>query len=181
MSLTGAGPSVTWDGLDHLGLVGRLLVTCDGTVTTMLEQIANERITTCQLAQSPVTGDTEGVALLGAAPGGSLTERTTRLVGSASGTVYARAKSIIAVDAMPPLLRVDLFQTDEPLGRLLRRHRIESYREILHWQVHGPGSGQPLRPEASRSYRVFTGGRPVLLIQEHFTSACFRTDAGRPD
>ena len=41
--------------LDRLGTAGRILLTSDGTVTSMLEHIAGERIVTAGLTQSPVS------------------------------------------------------------------------------------------------------------------------------
>ncbi len=159
----------TW-GLDRLNLVGRLLLTSDGTVTPMLEQIVGERVVTAELGLSSAPTDPETVALLAAADGSALLTRSTHLVGAVTGTVYVRASSVLAVDAVPPPLRADLLGTDEPIGRLLRRHRIESFREILSLQV--PESGFPLEPR--RRYLVFTGGVPAMLIEESFAAECFQ-------
>jgi beta-ribofuranosylaminobenzene 5'-phosphate synthase len=159
----------TW-ALDRLNLVGRLLLTSDGTITPMLEQIVGERVVTARLDQSPAPTDPETAALLAASDGRSLLTRATHLVGAVTGTVYVRARSVLAVDAMPPPLRADLLGTDEPIGRLLRRHRVETFREILSLQV--PESGFPLKPK--RRYLVFTGGVPAMLIDESFAAECFQ-------
>jgi chorismate-pyruvate lyase len=155
--------------LGKLGLIGRLLLTSDGTVTAMLEQIAGEQIVTARLHQSVAPVDQETAALL-SLPAASLVTRTTHLVGATSGTVFVRAKSVFSGSAMLASVRADLLRTGEPIGRLLRRHRVESFREIL--SVHIPGHSWPAEP--SRRYLVFIGGLPALLIEESFTAACFR-------
>ncbi len=155
--------------LNKLGLTGRLLLTADGTVTGMLEQIVGEQIATARLHQSIAPVDQETAALM-SLPAASLVTRTTHLVGATSGTIFVRAKSVFSLNTMPASVRADLLRTDEPIGRLLRRHRVESFREIL--SIHIPGDSWPVEP--SRRYLVFVGGLPALLIQESFTAECFR-------
>ena len=51
-------------GPDRLGPIGRLLLTSDGTVTVMLEQIVGEKIVTALLDQSMAPVDRETAALM---------------------------------------------------------------------------------------------------------------------
>lgn len=163
MAMTGAAD------LDRLGLVGRLLLTTDGTVMPMLEQIVGEPIVTAGLDQSPVPVSAADAALL-APHGDSLVTRTTLLVGAGTGTVYVNARTVFATEAMPAALRSDLLATAVPIGKLLRKHRVESFREILSVRI--PEDEGPVEP--SRRYRVFMGGTPALLIEEVFTTECFQ-------
>jgi chorismate-pyruvate lyase len=153
--------------LDRLSLIGRLLLTTDGTVMPMLEQIVGERVVTAGLDQSAAPVSAADAALL-APHGDSLVTRTTMLVGAETSTVYVNARTVFATEAMPAALRSDLLETAVPIGKLLRRHRIESFREILAVRI--PDGGRPLEP--SRRYRVFIGGVPALLIEESFTAEC---------
>ena len=166
--------------LARLGTTGRILLTSDGTLTNLLEQLTGEQIVVTRLSQSRGTADAESAALLASAPD-RLLSRSTRLVGAVTGTAYIDAVSTIAIDELPTSLRADLVSTEEPIGRLLRRHRIESFREMLGWEVYDQGRSAPephgrTPPSASRRYRVFTAGAPTLLIQEFFAASCF---AGR--
>jgi chorismate-pyruvate lyase len=164
------GPGVT--RLDKVGVIGRLLLTSDGTITTMLEHIVGEQIVTAQLEQSMAPVDQETAALM-SFPAASLVTRSTHLVGATTGTVYVRAKTVFSGRAMPGPVRADLLGTDEPIGRLLRKHRVESFREIL--SVHIPEYPSPMTP--SRRYLIFIGGFPALLIEESFTTECFQLSA----
>lgn len=153
----------------EIGVAGRILLTSDGTVTAMLEQITGEKIVTAQLDQSMTTVDAETEELM-SFPASGLVTRLTNLVGAATGTIYVRAKSVLSLGAMPSAVRTDLLETDEPIGRLLRKHRVESFREIL--SIYVPERTFPLAP--SRRYRIFIGESPALLIEESFTADCFR-------
>lgn len=48
--------------------------------------------------------------------------RTGEPTGEDSGVVYLRAASVAVPHALPPQIRRGLPHTDEPIGRLLRRH-----------------------------------------------------------
>jgi chorismate-pyruvate lyase len=158
--------------MDKLGLIERMLMTSDGTVTIMLEQIVGEPIATARLDQSvaPVDPDTAAVLPF---PTTSLMTRTTQLVGATTGTVYVRATSVFCPGALPERVCAGLLKTGEPIGRLLRRHRVESFREILSIEVpDDPGPAEP-----SRRYVICIGGNPAVLIEEIFTADCFRSRA----
>jgi beta-ribofuranosylaminobenzene 5'-phosphate synthase len=153
----------------EIGVPGRILLTSDGTVTAMLEQITGEKIVISQLDQSLTTVDAETEALM-SFPAGGLVTRLTNLVGATTGTIYVRAKSILSTTVMPRAVRTELLETDEPIGRLLRKHRVESFREIL--SINVPGHPFPLTP--SRRYLIYISEFPALLIEESFTVECFR-------
>ncbi|MGW4420953.1 hypothetical protein [Streptosporangium sp. NPDC004631] len=186
--------------LDRLGVVGRLLMTSDGTITAMLEEITGDRIVTADLARG---GRAPGraAAILGHAPGqGALLVRSTNLVGAASGLTYVRARTVLVPDALPREVYRDLMGTRETIGRLLRYHRVETFREPLGGRLLRKGENpDPLdddiaavadravdgpEPEpvagACRTYRVFIGGRPAALIGEVFAAVCFVCDCDPP-
>lgn len=153
---------------DDLGAPGRILLTSDGTVTATLQQIVGEQIVTAQLDQSMAAVDPETRALM-SDPVARLVTRTTQLVGAATNTIYVRAKSVFSMSAMPRLVRTELLRTGEPIGRLIRKHRVESFREII--SVHIPEHPAPMAP--SRQYLIYIGGSPAVLIEESFTAECF--------
>jgi beta-ribofuranosylaminobenzene 5'-phosphate synthase len=159
---------VTDRTIGGLGVLERILMTSDGTVTIMLEQIVGERIDTQGIAHAVAPVD-PGTAAALPYPAASLVRRTTRLVGASSGRLYVRATSVFAPDALPKQVLAALRRTDEPIGRLLRRERVESFREILSIDV--PAGGGP--PEPRRRYLICIGGRPAVHIEEIFTANCF--------
>jgi chorismate-pyruvate lyase len=146
-----------------------MLMTTDGTVTIMLEQIVGERITTAGLDHYVDQVDPDAAAAL-PYPASSMLTRTTRLIGSETGIVYVWATSVFCPDALPEEVRTALLTTGEPLGRLLRANRVESFREIL--SIDSPQ--EPGRPEPRRRYVICIGGRPAVHIEEIFTAQCFQ-------
>ncbi|WP_328959077.1 hypothetical protein [Kitasatospora purpeofusca] len=116
----------------------------------------------------------------------------------------------LSTDALPGPVHRDLTTTSEPIGRVLRRRRVETFRELLCIRVlfggegadpldqahawarasgsgRGPDCGPNRGPDrtvtgAQRVYRVFIGGRPAMVVGEVFTAACLRlSDAPAPD
>lgn len=168
----------------RIGPLGRLLVTSDATLTPMLEQVMGEPIVLTHLTRS-VAAEQPNAELGSLAPEpvpGPVTCRSAHLVGAVSGTTYVRARTSMAMGRLPAAVRADLTTTDEPIGRLLRRHRVESFREIVGWRLHQPDARRaradgedPARDVVTASRRVllFIGGAPALLIDERFTAACF--------
>ncbi|MFD9595331.1 chorismate--pyruvate lyase family protein [Kitasatospora sp. NPDC059973] len=153
-------------GPGRLGLIGRLILSCDGTVTPLVEQVVGERIVTAGLTHAPEPADEEVARLLTVPTGRVLLSRTTELVGARSGLVHVRARTLLVVEALPAPLRTDLLGGDEPIGRLLRRHRIESFREIV------SSTAAVAQGGAARRYRVVIGGVPAMLIDEVFAPGC---------
>ncbi|WP_372494057.1 chorismate--pyruvate lyase family protein [Mycolicibacterium neoaurum] len=158
---------VPFDAAHNLGDLTpfeRVLLTTDGTVTLMLEQITGEPIATNCLTRSPLS-EHDAMAFR-PLPGtsGPLQLRTVHLVGANSGRTYVKARTLVVLDSLPEVLRNDLDATDVPLGLLLRHHRFEAYREMTsYWMLVG---------ELCRKYRVMHRGRTTMVIEERFVRDC---------
>jgi chorismate-pyruvate lyase len=160
--------SVHADLPQDLDVVGRLVLTTDGTVTPMLEQIVGESIVTAGIDQHYTEGDQPTRDLLRVPAGEKLLSRSLDLVGARSAAVYAQARSVALPRALPVALLHGLLGTREPIGAMLRSQRTETFREILGYEA----GGEPQNRWVSRKYRIFIGGVPTLLICERFTTAC---------
>lgn len=170
--------SVLADRLHRLDLIGRLVLSTDGTVTPMLEHIVGEPIITARIDQHCTEGDPNTRNLLQVPAEERLLSRSLDLVGSRTATVYVQARSVIVPRVLPMPLRHALLRTREPIGVLLRRQQVETFRELLACEVYDqPRGGEPRSPWASREYRVFIGGVPALLISERFAASCLRGPA----
>ncbi|MFC7387113.1 chorismate--pyruvate lyase family protein [Sphaerisporangium rhizosphaerae] len=154
--------------LRHREVLGRIVLTTDGTVTPLLEHIVDEPVVAARIDQHYVDPDDRTRALLQVSACERLLSRSTELVGARSGAVYVQARSIAVPRALPQELRHGLLRTGEPIGAMLRRQRIETFREILAYALDGE------RPDrwACREYRIFIGGTPALLISEVFGTSC---------
>ncbi len=163
-----------------LSPIQRILLVTDGTITYILQAYAGERVVMMKLSQSLRAADSD-VPELELDQGETLLEREILLCGGESGTTYLCARSLVASDRLPGALRRDLISGHRPIGDLIHRERIETFREIL--EVGCEPAGQVGRyfdleadaPLFFRTYRIFSSGRPLAAIKEQFPADAFVT------
>lgn len=151
----------------------RALLVIDGTVTKFLEAYEGEAVQVTALAQRPGLAGADA-AWLDCAAEDAVLRRTSLLRGVASGRLFAWADSVILPDRLSPAMRQGLRSEPMGLGQILLDSGLETRREGLWYGRETPAQ----RPEAvraaghqdflSRTYRVISGGRPLLLITERF-------------
>jgi chorismate-pyruvate lyase len=166
----------------------RAIRVTDGTVTNLIEEFV-EAVVIEKLAETShrygddVAGRAAWPDLAGGEP---VVHRTVLIRGRDSGRVFLHAESWIAVDRLDDILRRQLRETDRPIGKLIRDHRRETYRELLgDWHepagelaaLLGCAPGQTL---VARLYRIFLEGRAAIQIVERFpgTPGAVRGDDG---
>ena len=182
---TEADPSATalgW-GVEDLDPLDRMLMTTDGTVTTLLEACTGEPIVTATTRQSgPATLDQLVVAtgrwwqpnvhLLGLAPAERLVARRVTLRGARSGVAYVLAESLVVPDRLPRRVASGLRHAGGSLGRLIAAGQLETRRDIVEIAaVRAAAAGDHLgvAPSAllvSRCYTILIGARPVAAVTE---------------
>lgn len=164
-----SGPNCT-----QLGSVQRLLLAADGTLTDMLEALYQEELHVVLLKQhiAPV-GQRREFNLLYVSPAEAALTRTVITQGIGSGKAYVYAESRIALNRLDPRVRKGLLETDIGLGRLWKRNRVETFKEVLdagieaarflsrHFDMH------PDDPLLVRRCRVSSDGKPVALLTEY--------------
>jgi len=167
--------------LKSLPPVLRTLLTTDGTVTETLAALYGEEVGVRVIAQGYGALGQGDAPELEAPLGTRVLDRSIVLVGADTGRVYTAARSRIVPEALPRGLREGLLARREPLGKLMLEHRLETFREVMACgrcpaaaapglEGHAAdalGTG-PAAPVAWRTYRVITGGRPVMSITEVF-------------
>jgi len=158
----------------------RVLLVTDGTLTEVLEAAYLERIHLVKLSQRMVAPAAFHKLLIPNS-GESFVERRILLRGSESARSYVYAESVIAADRLGPEFRQNLMESNIPLGRLWLSKKLETYKELL-------DTGSHLSPQISghldcagdtlllhRTYRVFSGRQPVMLVREHFPARFAQT------
>lgn len=150
----------------------RALLAIDGTVTSFLEAWSLEAVRVERLWQYEVQLDAAD-PWLEADTGETVWRRAVTLRGAGSGSVHAFAESVICPGRLPPAMRAELDAGVAGVGQILLARGLDSRREGL-WY----GRERPVLPEALRSlegrdfltrtYRVTTAGRPLMLITERF-------------
>lgn len=171
----------TASGTPNLALSGfqRLLVGYDGTVTTLLQAYAGEPLEAVKVRQrSGPPSPTEAVAL-------DVDERTTVLHrevvlrGARTSRPFLHAEAVVVVERVHPLLIDALQRTQQPIGHLLAADRTETFREILEVGTELAGAAgvhfgvAPTADTICRSYRIRSGGHPIILVTEQFSPHMF--------
>jgi chorismate-pyruvate lyase len=168
-----AGPGTLRAEIGDLDPLARILATTDGTVTEILEAWADDNVAVGQLSQREESL-ARPVALLDATTRSLVMRRDVLLVGARSKRPLLYAESLILAARLPAPIREGLRRGRTPIGKLLRTHRLETYREFLYL---GRATAGPLGlqfrisaadPLIERTYRIFAGGRPIMLINEKF-------------
>jgi chorismate-pyruvate lyase len=151
------------ESLDFVALSGyhRCLLVTDGTVTSLIEAYALEPTRTRCLEQRAGTPSQREVRWLATEPGTPTLTRRIVVEGTRSNTPYLSAFSVLIPDRLPRETVELLRREGSSIGTALRLGAVEHRRELL-WFARRPGA------LASRTYRVFVGGVPAILIDEDF-------------
>ena len=151
----------------------RVLLVTDGTVTRTLEAYFGEAIEVDVLEHAERTSDSP-YPQIDIAAGDRILHRYVRLLGKATRKAYAVAESVAVLDHISQHMRRQLVHEHKGIGELLREGRLETYRELLTATLTAAGRwAEHLRIAATasvvtRDYRIYQGGRAVLLIREAF-------------
>lgn len=160
----------------------RALLVIDGTVTKFIEAYTLEPVRTVHLGQEwrALTSDQPW---LEAEEGTEVLARRVFLEGQYTRTVYAYAVSLVVPDRLPEGARESLKDDAGSLGRILLSAQLETRREVLWYgREHLSDVPEPIRrldgaPAISRTYRIISRGRPLMLINEKFPSSPDRLPA----
>lgn len=139
----------------------RCLLITDGNVTSLLEAYALEPTRTRCLDQQPGQPTPSQVRWLCLDAGTTTVARRVVIEGVRSNAAYLSASSLLVPGRLPASFVDSLSYGQASIGTALIKAALEHRRELL-WFNHSRGS------VASRTYRVFVQGSPVLLITEEF-------------
>jgi chorismate-pyruvate lyase len=165
--------------LESIEVLQRVLLITDGTLTEILEAWRLERILLVKLAHQALR-DLDRDELLEVQAADQVLERRILLCGEKTRINYVYAESLIAVDRLGSKFRHDLLHSNIPLGQLWLNHRLETLKEMVAIRRQPAGKLSEyfkISPEDSvfvRTYRVFSGAMPVMLITEHFPNTYSR-------
>lgn len=143
----------------------------NGTVTSFLEQLVDERIDAQEyhheIVRAPMANDLRVVE------GEPLLYRAATLRGRMSGVSYLYAESVIVTSRLPTGFRHRLETSIDPIGRILDEMGIAVTREDL---AESDGFVVARRSDAARvgdyllarTYRIDSDQTPVMAITEWF-------------
>lgn len=168
-----------------LSRIQKILLLTDGSVTALLEAISGDEVTITTLVQEIVPADQETARELDIMVGSGVNHRVVELKSSRTGEVLISAVSCTPLERLEPEFRQDLMRADIPIGKILKKHTIESRREIQHITARLPDepaqrafSLSPGDPLLCRRYRIIRQEKPFIAIEESFPLAAFRSAGG---
>lgn len=159
----------------YLSPLQNILLTTDGSVTALLESICGDEISVSTLSQVVSSAREEIAAALEIGAGELVNHRVVTLNNRRTGEVLVYAISYTPLSRLEPEFRDDLMRADIPIGRILKKHNIESRREILEITTLPPGETFSRAFKRSmadgllmRRYRVIRHKKPLMVIEEIF-------------
>ena len=157
----------------------RILLTTDGTVTDILEAQMSESMKVVKLYEEVIPAN-KAIPYLDIDEGTEVIARKILLRGKCSHKNYIYAESVLVPERLSPAMREALLTTRKPIGLLILESRTESFREILSCKREPMGEIAQYydlpedAPLISRTYRIYAGGQPIMLITEKFPEASFQ-------
>lgn len=158
-----------------LSPVQRSILGSDGSFTLLLTALLGHEVNVALIEQRIDRMPHYGEAIQLEASARILNRNVRLYVEQDRNIVFA--SSVIALDRIPAPLASDLLAGKETIGRILRKHRLETFRELVDW-----GSA-PTPDEAVgyfsnmemmyRSYRIISRGTPVMIVTEFFDRRMF--------
>jgi chorismate-pyruvate lyase len=156
----------------------KILLIADGTLTNILEALLNEPIGVVKLSEKRVL-ITEDIQPLEIKAGTEVLEREILLQGKTSHQNWLYADSIIVLERVEKQFRDKLIKSHIPIGKLWQQHKTETFKEIVTYaqeQAEDLSEYFDIKTEDklfSRTYRVFSNHKPVMMITEKFPQSYF--------
>ncbi len=163
----------------------QILIATNGTLTRILNVVANDDIVVNIVEQHIHSVASEIPELKGSAIGRVL-QRRILLTGRESGDAFVAAESLIAIDKLPLAITTSLTTTDRPIGEVMAANRVETFKEaatvwigeLPPWVFRGGlHTAQP--STVGRRYRIVSRGEPVIVITEYFLRSVLRDGSGQ--
>ncbi|HEY0196190.1 MAG TPA: chorismate lyase [Methanobacterium sp.] len=153
----------------------KILLTTDGSVTAILDVLTGHvDITT--LKQEFVPADKEMARNLNIEEGDTVNYRVV-IIKSEEPLIYAI--SLVPLDRLDNDFKEDLIRADIPIGRILKKHNIESRREIK--SIFVEEADEKLKeifktdsPFLSRTYNIIHHDEILIWLKEMFPYSLFK-------
>lgn len=169
------------EAVGKLSPVQKMLLGTDGSVTCLLEVVTGSPVEIETLVQKVVAADEETARELEIDPGDDVNYRVVKLKSSSSGETLIHATSFAPIKRLEERFRADLMRADVPIGTILKKHRIESRRDLLGFRASKDAGGMggifrafSKEPMLSRDYKIIRHGRTLMAITETFPYNSFQ-------
>lgn len=162
----------------ELSTFQRILLTTDGTVTDILEAYLFEQIRIVKLSEELVLLG-QDIPTMGLQEGTEVILRKVLLQGKISRRNFVYAESIVVPERLDENFRQALLETKTPIGKLWFEQKVETFKEILDSSKERAEdlsqffNIEPSDRLLSRTYRVVTNRKSVMMITEKFPESYF--------
>lgn len=171
------------NSVGRLSPVQKMLLGTDGSVTSMLEVITGCPIEIETLVQKVIPADDAVAAELKVNPGDEVNYRVVKLKKANTSETLIYAVSHTPLKRLDPSFKDDLTKADIPIGVILKKHQIESRRDIsttgfsrADRELSKVFNVFPRELMLKRSYKIFRHGEPLIAIQETFPYNSFQDE-----
>jgi len=161
--------------LGSLSSAQKILLATDGSVTTILD-VLKGHVNIRTLVQEFREADEEAASLLNIQVGDTINYRVVVIEGE-EPLIYA--VSMIPMERLDNDFKEDLIRADIPIGRILRKHDIESRREIKTVSVEEtePEMADIFKtqgPMLRRTYNIIHNDQVLIWLMETFPHTLFK-------
>ncbi len=157
----------------NLAPMQRVMVLSNGTLTDILQAFTLEDIGVHKLADERMVCSSSNFLEL--APNEEALKRSVVLYGKRTSRHYVYAETCLALERLPKALARDIGEGSGPLGRLLLKHRLETFKELLDFRIGKSEKASEFLASnfkfLIRSYRVYVDKRPCIVIHEYFPAS----------
>ena len=167
----------------RLSPVQKMLLGTDGSVTSLLEVVTESPVEIETLVQRVVPADEDVARELQVNPGEEVNFRVVLLKKANSQEALVYAISHTPLNRLEAGIKDDLTKADIPIGVILKKHCIESRRDITNtaFLPAGPEHCRAFGVFAreimlTRSYKIIRHGQPLIAIKETFPYNSFRDE-----
>jgi chorismate-pyruvate lyase len=164
--------------LSDLSTLQRMILITNGTLTDILEVYSLEKISIVKLSEKLLSIPKE-IPVLNLEVGSEVIKREIFLQGKNSKKNLIYAESIIVPERLDKRFKEQLLNSKKPIGKLWLEYRVETFKEIIDLSQEVAGDLAKdfnINKEDklfSRSYRVFSQNKPVMMITEKFPDSYF--------
>ena len=150
----------------------RALLLTDGSLTILLEAFAGSEIKISGLKQKTIPANEKLADELKINSGEELNEREVILSAEQKPLVYARSYGVIS--RLSKGARNDILNTDIPIGKILKKHKVEMHREIKEIGIISNAKIAKILNLSNnnkilwRSYTIIQKNVPLMKIEEYF-------------
>lgn len=153
----------------------RALLISNGSTTTLLEAFTGKEVAVSGRQQRIIPADSHLAEELQVEQKSAISERIVHLINVGGSSTLAYAISYTPVERLSTELRRDVQSTDIPIGKILKRHKLETRREIKRIGFQRDAKFTEIFGSECciyRTYLIIHNNLPLMKIEEYFPYYC---------